>query len=247
MTEIIQINAGPEAILPSGLLALCEPLNCEDQANLLNMAKTGSGESMDEIISKRVKIGGKAITVSEARDLLEADRMAICIHLRRLSFGDLMDLNMQCPECNKKYKTTITLDDENCRIEPYKEGNTKRIRSRIEYVINRKGAEEKVSREVEFSLMTGSLAARLKKASSKAGLIERLEIRDLTEILEGDIRQVLWLRKESALFISQLASLVNRHEPDMNSLRIKSKCPECENIQLYFMPGSTDFLFPHMI
>ncbi len=252
--ELIQINVEPDGVLPSGLLFSCEELTSIDQETLSNRAKIKTGEALDEIIARRTKINGQSITTTQARELLEGDRNAIFVKLRRLTFGDKVEVSYDCmnEDCGEKYKSIIMLTDENCLINPYPNGNEKRIRKTVEYLVNRGKNSVKISRIIEFNLMTGIQTGLLFKMGSKVGLYDSIAVRNPVEIVqlageEQERRQMLIINKESALFVSRLSAAIKESEPDMTNLIVNTKCPKCNSNNQLSIIGSPGFLFPHMI
>lgn len=76
------------------------------------MAKAGSAAKAFNVLLQRglVKIGQEEVTKESVDNLLSGDRDAILIAIRRATFGDTMELNITCPECNVPQTTEVHLE-----------------------------------------------------------------------------------------------------------------------------------------
>lgn len=76
------------------------------------MAKAGSAAKAFNVLLQRglVKIGHDDVTRETVDNLLSGDRDAILIAIRRATFGDTIELNITCPECNSPQTAEIHLE-----------------------------------------------------------------------------------------------------------------------------------------
>jgi len=75
------------------------------------IAKSGStGKALTVLLQRGlVKLGNREVGKNDLDDLLSGDRDAILIGIRRVTFGDTLELNANCYECSTEQLVTIDL------------------------------------------------------------------------------------------------------------------------------------------
>jgi len=75
------------------------------------IAKSGSyGRVLNAIIQRGlVSLGGEKVTKNTFDELLSADRDAILLGIRRVTFGETADYSLECPSCEKQSVVEIDL------------------------------------------------------------------------------------------------------------------------------------------
>ncbi len=246
MTEIetmpvFDITVEPELVLPSGLAASVSEMDGNDHALLTPRTHKKHVSGIDILLSRRALINGEEITSEEARGLLEGDRAALLIHLRRLSYGDQLQTRVKCPDeyCDnhmKPFPCEATLSDEDLKIEPYPLGDTRRT------------VVEVGERRIELSLYTGDVSMRLLKMGDPH-VLKVLKAREPVELIQRDgkeIKRGVKLEDEKARFIVELDYKIRHLEPDMSHLQICVHCPECgAEVNLPILSDAS-FLFPQL-
>lgn len=78
------------------------------------IAKAGGRSRALNILLQRglVKLGSKEATKEDLDNLLSGDRDAIIVGIRRVTFGDGLDLVMRCYHCSEEQQTAISLTDD---------------------------------------------------------------------------------------------------------------------------------------
>jgi len=120
--QLIETRAplGPEVKLPGGYI---EPngelvttvevreLNGVDEEAIAKASTTG--KALNILLQRGlVKIGGRDATRDDLDKLLSGDRDAILIGIRRITFGETIDLRIQCPSCGVEQETSIDLNED---------------------------------------------------------------------------------------------------------------------------------------
>jgi hypothetical protein len=78
------------------------------------IAKAGSlGKVLNTVLQRGlVSLGQEKVTKDTFEDLLAADREAILLGIRKVTFGEQADYNLFCSECGKESIVTIDLNDD---------------------------------------------------------------------------------------------------------------------------------------
>lgn len=101
--------------LPSGIEAEIREMTGAEEEILTNQKLIRSGNAINQVfqncllrLGENEKPGQK-----EVFDLLSGDRLALLVHLRRVSLGDEVELELRCnnPGCGVTQQVTINLED----------------------------------------------------------------------------------------------------------------------------------------
>jgi len=78
------------------------------------IAKAGSlGKVLNTILQRGlVSLGQEKVTKDTFEDLLAADREAILLGIRKVTFGEKADYNLFCPKCGEESVVTIDLNED---------------------------------------------------------------------------------------------------------------------------------------
>lgn len=109
----------PTLKLPLGGEVEYRGMRGRDEDILLNQKKMQSGEGLDEILANctvRLKESDaedakwkEKVSVEDIQRMLSPDKMALLLAVRRESFGDEQDVEVQCGECGEKSTFTVDL------------------------------------------------------------------------------------------------------------------------------------------
>jgi hypothetical protein len=118
--EVVITTRAPsdsEVVLPGGFInqnnevvttAEVRELNGSDEEAI---AKSGStGKALNVLLQKGlVKLGANPVTSSDLDTLLAGDRDAILIGIRKVTFGDDVDVPVECQHCKNEHTAVISL------------------------------------------------------------------------------------------------------------------------------------------
>lgn len=117
--KVIETRAPSESEvdLPGGFIGANRKVILTAEVRELNgmdeelIAKAGSSAKAFNVLLQRglVKLGSEDVTKDQIDGLLSGDRDAILIAIRRATFGNTLDLNINCPSCNAPQTTSIDL------------------------------------------------------------------------------------------------------------------------------------------
>lgn len=111
--------SGPEVSLPGGLIENNElvgtvevkELNGVDEEAIAKASTTG--KALNVLLQRGLlKVGSRDARKEDLDNLLSGDRDAILIGIRRITFGETMDLDVQCGNCGVEQKAEINLIDD---------------------------------------------------------------------------------------------------------------------------------------
>ena len=92
---------------------LIRPMTMAEERMLTNKSLLKSGKHIDAILTSCIKHGiteeGKTVPLSVENLLLE-DEWAILLFLRAISYGRDYEIEVECPECEKKEKHTVDIE-----------------------------------------------------------------------------------------------------------------------------------------
>ena len=106
-----------EVELPGGYITLDNVLITTAEVRELTgadeeaIAKAGSTAKSLHVLLERglVKLGDKEVTRDDIDLLLSGDRDAILLGIRRVTFGEALDLKLRCPSCNVEQQSDVHL------------------------------------------------------------------------------------------------------------------------------------------
>jgi hypothetical protein len=94
--------------------AFLRPMTGADQEFLLEVGATmAPAIRTSELLARCVQRIGREepVTPTLAAELVSGDREALLLHLRRITFGDRMDLVVRCPACAKNMDAPVRVSD----------------------------------------------------------------------------------------------------------------------------------------
>jgi hypothetical protein len=205
-TQAIETKAplGPEVRLPGGFIENGEVIKTAEVRELTGIdeeaiAKASTtGKALNVLLQRGlVKLGSKEATLEDLDKLLSGDRDAILIGVRRITFGETLDLSIVCGNCAESQEVSIDL----VKDIPVKELNdsaadrTWRIETKKGYVtvtlptglIQKKLLEnaEKTSAEINTLLLSGCVLSVNDEPSMGASTVLNLSMSDRTKIIEA--------------------------------------------------------------
>jgi hypothetical protein len=109
-----------EVSLPGGFLTQSGDLVTTAEVRELNgldeeaIAKAGStGKALAVLLQKGLtKLGTNDVTSADLDTLLSGDRDAILIGIRKVTFGDTIDVPVSCQHCGHEHKAEVSLSDD---------------------------------------------------------------------------------------------------------------------------------------
>lgn len=106
----------PEKTLPLGTTVEFRGMRGREENLLTNDAKMRSGDGIEELLTNctlRLAVPGKPektnILVSDIASLMEPERKAFLIAIRRESYGDEMRVELRCPSCKVEFAVNVDL------------------------------------------------------------------------------------------------------------------------------------------
>ena len=156
----------PKMTLPSGITIEYRGMTGRDEDLLTNRKKLMSGEAMDEILKNCIiDFGGKAPMLSDVEALISPDRIALLLAIRIESYGDSMDVELDCGnEACAGNKTRVTVDLSTIESTPLPEGEggfevtVEGKRVKFGYLT---GKKERALAKTKEDLLTTAMALRL--------------------------------------------------------------------------------------
>ena len=219
---------------PTGVIdtATVRELNGRDEEAIVKAPNIG--KAMLTILNRGVEtLGGERPDADDLDSLLAADRDLLLVRIRSITFGDELELNMQCPECGETSEIVLNLTDD-IPVEYLEDP----IRDRSFTVELRNGGV------AEVRLPTGITQKNVASASSTKSIAELN-----TMMLYGCVKMI---NDRDVIDISQILNLgiadrnaiveeLNKRSPGPQWDKIAKECTNCgEEVSL---PLSADQLF----
>jgi len=213
-----------EVVLPNGLwlddqcqrLAGLRPLNGYDEANLLALRGSVSpARWSSELLTRCVTHIGTLhpVTMDAVQALTVGDREALLLHLRRLTFGEILTCILHCPECGEKLSIDLRISQ---LLLPPSPSPAFWFKARL----------PQSNVQVTFRLPTGADLEAIADIAldTQSAAVDLLIEACLHNISDGDM-QVESLPESS---IGDFAALIAERDPQAE-LMLNSDCPECEH------------------
>jgi len=119
--QVIETKAppGPEVELPGGFIdkgglvttVEVRELTGVDEEAIAKASNTG--KALNVLLQRGlVKIGSRPATQEDLDLFLSGDRDAVLIGIRRITFGETLDVTASCPNCGVKQAVSIDLEDD---------------------------------------------------------------------------------------------------------------------------------------
>lgn len=234
----------PVLTLPLGNAVSYRGMVGTDEDLLTNRKKLQSGEAIDEIMASCVEsmgevgldgeytVGKEVVQVADVLRLKTPDRVALLMAIRRESFGDEMDVEIQC-ECGRKNDSTVDLS---CLVEkPLPEEYNEDF-----------GFEVKLSTgvTVQFDYMNGNRERMLSKQTDNLltmGMLARL---GSVEGVDSGNRKT-WLLKLPVRLRNELRARMSEADCGVVTSAV-TECSSCGSELRFEVQGQPGFFFPAM-
>ena len=118
-TVVTRAPSNSDVKLPGGFIKNGELITTAEVRELNGadeeaIARAGStGRSLQVLLQRGLaRLGLSEVTKEDLDTLLSGDRDAILLGVRCVTFGENVDLNVMCPNCNDEHTTTVNLVDD---------------------------------------------------------------------------------------------------------------------------------------
>jgi hypothetical protein len=204
--SVIETKAplGPEIELPGGFIENGEVIKTVEVRELTGVdeeaiAKASTtGKALNILLQRGlVKIGSREATLDDLDKLLSGDRDAILLGIRRITFGESIDLSVTCLNCKENQISTVNLETDVPikKLDDSSADRVWRVESKQGYVtvalptgITQKKLLEnsdKTSAEINTLLLSGCVLSVNDKPSLGASTVLNLGMSDRTKIIES--------------------------------------------------------------
>ena len=206
--QVIETKAplGPEVRLPGGFIENGEVIKTAEVRELTGIdeeaiAKASTtGKALNVLLQRGlVKIGSRDATIEDLDKLLSGDRDAILIGVRRITFGDTLDLSIVCGNCAESQDVSIDLEvdvptktlndpaaDRTWRVETKKGYVTVTLPTGLTQKKLLENAE-KTSAEINTLLLSGCVLSVNDVPSMGASTVLNLSMSDRTKNIESNL------------------------------------------------------------
>ena len=203
--QVVETKApsGPEVKLPGGFIENGEVISTAEVRELTGVdeeaiAKASTtGKALNVLLQRGlVKIGSREATFADLDNLLSGDRDAILIGIRRITFGDTLDLSIQCGNCgvNQEVEIDISQDIPVKNLDDAVADRTWRVKTKKGYVtvslptgITQKKLIEnadKTTAEINTMLLAGCVMSVNDEPSMGASTVLSLGMNDRSKIID---------------------------------------------------------------
>ncbi|MEQ8821014.1 MAG: hypothetical protein RLY93_12290 [Sumerlaeia bacterium] len=240
---MIETPTYPESdsvVLPSGAVACCSEITGQDQAALSSRNADRNG-SISAVLSRRVTLDGEKLSSEEWNAALECDRVVALVHLRRVSFGNEVEVDVRCQECDAKTRHIVEFTEEDYRrFTPPPHGSRRRI------II------EARDRHFAADVRTGEVDERAIKARGERDVLTLLRARRLQVVdgpdakLDQEVRRPL----NPAMLTAREIAVIERAlmaADAMPDFSVEIECPACGAVAKVDARATPGFFFPHLI
>lgn len=213
------------------------PMTGEEEQILATQRFIKKGTALDMIFSRCIKEPYKV------ENLLTVDRTFLLIYLRGISYSNLYEVEIKCPECDSKFSTEIDLDNditvEYCpeNFGPILEGKLPTSNLSFSYRLSRGGDETEIQKHRERRVKNFGDSTDDTLIYRTAMLLERVEgITDKREL------QTL-IRNLPISDVNHLRNCTN--EPPFGvDTKVSIACPMCLAEFEVELPLESNFFFP---
>lgn len=223
--------------LPSGAEATVREMTGEDEDILTNEKLVKAGRAQNQLIGNLlVKLDGKKPVGQDVQDMWSADRAAVLIRARVLTFGPDLEGETECGNDDCKAKIAVRVDD---------------LLNDLKYVPLESGTEHSVllpsGKTASLRPMRGSDETRLLQARQKGELVTELLFSRIIEVegIDPKNRNELraWLRAAPLRERRALRESLEKHEFGYQT-QIDVTCPICNSDQRVDVMSLSGFFFP---
>lgn len=223
--------------LPSGLQAVVREMTGEDEDILTNEKLVKAGRAQNQLIGNLlVKLDGKKPAGQDVQEMYSADRAAVLLHARVLTFGTEFEGETECSNDDCKSRIAVHVDDllHDLKFTPL-EGTSEHT------VLLPSG------KTAHLRPMKGSDEARLLQARQKGELVTELLFSRIIEVegIDPKNRNELraWLKSAPLRERRALRESLEKHEFGYQT-QIDVTCPICNTDQKVDVMSLTGFFFP---
>lgn len=224
--------------LPSGIKATIREMTGEDEDLLMNEKLVKAGKAQNQLLGNLlVDLDGKKPTGQDVMQMYSADRTAVMLHARAISFGPEITGTHVCENDDCKADIQVALDHVVKDLEYRKPGP-----NFAEFDVTLPSGKVAVMRP-----MRGSDEARLLTARQKGELMTELIFTRLISVGEVEERNDLrrWLKSAPMRDRSALRAALEENEFGYQT-QVNVTCPVCQHEQRVDVMGMKDFFFPEM-
>lgn len=221
---------------PSDGIVNIKPMTGEEEQILATQRFVKKGTALDMIFSRCIKEPYKV------ENFLTIDRTYLLIYLRGISYSNLYEVEIKCPECDSKFQTEIDLNDlevDYCpdNFGPLLEDKLPTSELSFSYRLSRGADENEIQRHRERRIKTFGDSTDDTLIYRTAMLLERIE--GIT-----DKKELTTLIKN--LPISDVSYLRNcTNEPPFGvDTKVSIACPMCMAEFEVDLPLESNFFFP---
>jgi hypothetical protein len=224
----------PTISLPLGQEAEIRGMTGREEDILTNRKKMQGGDAMDEILANCTKRIGDKTTIQpgDIERLKSPDRLGLLIAVRRETFGDIVNVDLQCPSCQNQWAVDVDLSQR-----PVKEApkdlvlpaevtltvNDKPLIVRVDLMDGRK---EKMVAKTTADVVTTAMLARIVEVEG---------------VHKNDMRK--WLQDLTMRARGQLRKLMGELDFGMET-EVAAECPSCGDEVRFDVKQQPGFFFP---
>lgn len=223
--------------LPSGREATIREMTGEDEDILTNEKLVKAGRAQNQLIGNLlVKLDGKKPIGQDVQDMWSADRAAVLLHARLLTFGAEFDSETECSNDDCKAKISVHVDDLLHDL-PFTS-----LEGEPEHDVILPSGKTALMRPMRGSDETRLLAARQKGELVTELLFSRIiEIEGIDPKNRNELRQ--WLKAAPLRDRRALREALETHEFGYQT-QIDVTCPICNTDQKVDVMSMSGFFFP---
>lgn len=224
-----------EVVLPSGRRAVVMETtgreekiiskvgeNVSKMPVILNDYLAGVTESIDGVSGRPVQ--------ADFETMLAGDRLAILIHARILSHGDMMDYRLTCGRCGEVSQHTLNLAPIIDGIKPYPHQDKREFSLKVG------------PGEIFFELPDGRVEEKL-LAIKKREVNSKLACMKLWEVTPQGAKLPVLIDELKSKYIVVLRKQVKDLECEIDTV-VQMDCPGCGHTHTFDLVGDLNFLFP---
>jgi hypothetical protein len=233
----MEFNVQTETItLPSGAKALIREMTGSDEDILTNEKLVRANKAQHQLLGNVIQeLNGQKPTGQDVLNMWSADRTAVMLHTRVLSYGPEVKSKHECDntDCRTEFDFEVDHILEDLELRP----TPKDIEGMIVTLPS--------GRSVTLRAMRGSDEARLLQARQKGELMTELMFSRLVEVegIEDGNRVRDWLRNAPLRDRTALRKAMEQQEFGYQT-QVEVTCPLCNTEQRVDVMSVTDFFFP---
>ena len=217
--------------LPSGTEIELQEMTGREEAILTNKRLALTGDAFNKVMKNcTLRIGDKTeITDNDFLEMLSGDRLALLLFLRKLSYGDEVELSIPCSDSECDGVANVLVDLNDIEIEPYG--------SEREFTVDLPSGKK-----VSFVHLTGSMEKRiaaLDKQDVHTSMLMRIKS------IDGQAPNKDSINGMSIRDIGKLRTAMNDVDGGPDTV-IETACPKCGSKIRTRLEGESNFFFPSL-